>query len=87
MFQNAQRLIYSTLCTSEKANCKEFLQVQMGESRMINLLQESIEMESQRTNSTFAICTSRHTKYQPEKNKKAIFYQRLNKYKLEKEIM
>ncbi len=40
---------------------------------MINLLQENIEMKSQRTNSTFVFC--RHTG-KPQKTKRAIFRQR-----------
>ncbi len=45
---------------------------------MINLLQENIEMKSQRTNSTFGFC--RHTG-KPEKTKRAIFLPTLTEIK------
>jgi len=41
------------------------------EREMINLLQENIEMNSQRTNSTFVFC--RHAKTNPKKTKELFF--------------
>ena len=46
--------------------------MQKKRNRMTNLLQENKEIESPRTNSTFVFC--RHTKNQPKKTKRAIFY-------------
>ncbi len=46
---------------------------------MINLLQENIEIESQRANSTFGFC--RHTKMPTPKKQKSYFCQRSNENK------
>jgi len=48
-----------------------YAQAKKRENRMINLLQENVKMESQRTNSTFVFC--RHAKADP-KNQKSYFF-------------
>ncbi len=53
-----------------------YAQAKKRENRMINLLQENIEMESQRINSTFVFLP---THRQTLKNKRAIFCQRFEK--------
>ncbi len=57
-----------------------YAQAKKKKIKMINLLQENIEKESQRTNSTFGFC--RHTKA-AKKNQKSYFLPTLNRNKIQ----